>query len=136
LPANAEPFLCFQRRSQGDVLLVPSTGADHQHRTSPPNSTPAAKILGSAQRRHRGAILQHGSLLLKKSPHAPDLPGWRDITNIDILTDRLIDGLTVRLAEVFGALKSLPPISSRELQSKAEQIANRKYGSTAWTKRR
>jgi lipoate-protein ligase A len=136
LPASAEPFLCFQRRARGDVLLVPSTRADHARRASPPNSSEEKKILGSAQRRYRGAILQHGSLLLEKSPHAPELPGWRDITNIDILTDRLIDGLTVRLAEVFGALKFLRPISSRELQSKAEQISNRKYGSATWTKRR
>jgi lipoate-protein ligase A len=136
LPASKEPFLCFQRRARGDVLLVPSASADNPHLATTQNSSSTAKILGSAQRRFRGAILQHGSLLLEKSPQSPELPGWRDITDIDILSEHLIDGLTVRLANVFGALNLLPPTSSRELQSKAEQIANRKYRSGAWTKRR
>src|SRR5688500_11588427 len=38
---GSEPFLCFQRRTRGDVLL-----GDY-------------KIVGSAQRRHHGAVLQH-----------------------------------------------------------------------------
>ena len=49
-PNEQQPFLCFQRRSEGDVLLG------------------AAKIAGSAQRRSRGAVLQHGSVLLRRSP--------------------------------------------------------------------
>ncbi len=49
LPASEQAFLCFQRRSTGDVLL-----GEH-------------KIAGSAQRRRRGAILQHGSVLLARS---------------------------------------------------------------------
>ena len=48
-----EPFLCFQRRSPGDVLVG------------------GVKVAGSAQRRCRGAVLQHGSLLLARSPAAP-----------------------------------------------------------------
>jgi lipoate-protein ligase A len=39
-----QAFLCFQRRAIGDVLVGD------------------AKVCGSAQRRRRGAILQHGSL--------------------------------------------------------------------------
>src|SRR3954463_4715971 len=63
-----EPFLCFQRKSPGDVVLA-----------QPDDSTvarvPPRKVLGSAQRRHRGAILQHGSLLLEQSTAAPELAG-------------------------------------------------------------
>ncbi len=50
-------FLCFHRRSLGDVVVG-------QH-----------KILGSAQRRGKAALLQHGSLLLATSAHAPTLRG-------------------------------------------------------------
>jgi lipoate-protein ligase A len=60
-PTNSEPFLCFQRRTAGDVLL-----GNH-------------KIAGSAQRRHQRAVLQHGSILLKRSAFAPELPGIGDI---------------------------------------------------------
>ncbi len=66
LPAFAdEPgqqrFLCFQRRSCGDIVLGSS------------------KVLGSAQRRIFGAVLQHGSLLLATSPYAPSLQGLLDL---------------------------------------------------------
>ncbi len=44
--AARQPFLCFQRRAPGDVLV----------RT--------VKVAGSAQRRVREAVLQHGSLLV------------------------------------------------------------------------
>ena len=54
-------FLCFHRRSEGDVIV-----GDH-------------KVMGSAQRRSRGALLQHGSLLVAKSIHAPSLWGLQDL---------------------------------------------------------
>ena len=50
-------FLCFQRRASGDVLVGQT------------------KIAGSAQRRRRGAVLQHGSVLLRRSPAAPRVAG-------------------------------------------------------------
>lgn len=50
-------FLCFRRRSAGDVVA-------NEH-----------KVLGSAQRRAKGALLQHGSLLLATSDYAPSLTG-------------------------------------------------------------
>jgi hypothetical protein len=53
--------LCFERRSQGDIVVGD------------------AKVMGSAQRRIDGALLQHGSLLLQSSPHAPSLAGLREL---------------------------------------------------------
>lgn len=55
--AQTDALLCFDRHDARDVLLS------------------GRKILGSAQRRRRGAVLQHGSLLLRTSPHAPQFPG-------------------------------------------------------------
>lgn len=52
-----EPFLCFLREAAPDLVV-------NGH-----------KILGSAQRRRRGAVLQHGSLLLQTSEYAPELIG-------------------------------------------------------------
>ncbi len=54
-------FLCFHRRSEGDVVV----GKD--------------KLMGSAQRRSKAAILQHGSLLLAKSDFAPSLLGLAEL---------------------------------------------------------
>ena len=55
--SHEEPFLCFQRRTSEDLVLS------------------GYKIVGSAQRRGAGAVLQHGSLLIAASPSAPQLPG-------------------------------------------------------------
>lgn len=61
-PPAEGPLLCFDRRAVGDVVMpVPDGrfGSD-------------AKILGSAQRRLRGAVLQHGSLLLAANRLVPE----------------------------------------------------------------
>ncbi|MEM1061009.1 MAG: lipoate--protein ligase, partial [Planctomycetota bacterium] len=57
-----EPFLCFSRGDERDLL---AGDAD----------PPRDKVVGSAQRRRRGAVLQHGSILVAASRYAPDLAG-------------------------------------------------------------
>jgi lipoate-protein ligase A len=57
-------FLCFERRHAGDVVCG------------------EPKVMGSAQRRLGGAILQHGSMLLKTSPFAPSLIGLAELPEI------------------------------------------------------
>jgi len=59
---NAEPFLCFHRRTPVDVVV-----GEH-------------KVLGSAQRRVKTGLLQHGSLLLEKSSAFPWLLGLTDLS--------------------------------------------------------
>lgn len=60
---NPEHFLCFLRGNANDIV--------HQS---------GHKIVGSAQRRRLGAILQHGSVLLQASDHTPNLPGLQDLS--------------------------------------------------------
>ncbi|MBA4019019.1 MAG: hypothetical protein C0483_17765 [Pirellula sp.] len=116
-----EPFLCFQRRAVGDVLLD------------------RYKICGSAQRRRRGAILQHGSVLLGRSAAAPELPGV-----IDLVDTQAISRLTpTTLAEVWihiwrsqlSPLESYGEYSPDDLKLAGVQ-ASTKYGSAVWTNRR
>jgi lipoate-protein ligase A len=136
---EVSPFLCFQRRARWDVLLTAESG-DSEHRpTRTSDSLQTVKILGSAQRRYRGCILQHGSLLLERSPSAPELAGWCDITGIDFSIAQRIDYLTVRLLRALdlgNPSATTLPIPSCEVQSNAAALANSKYGSAAWTKRR
>jgi lipoyl(octanoyl) transferase len=56
-----EPVLCFLREDENDLICD------------------SRKVLGSAQRRRKGAVLQHGGLLLAKSEFAPELPGLSDL---------------------------------------------------------
>jgi len=97
--SGPEPFLCFGRGDPRDIVLGPH------------------KILGSAQRRRRGAILQHGALLLERSPDAPEFPGLAD------LNGRIIDlaDLTERLAREFTALLGGTP--ERRGRLTGEEIA-------------
>jgi len=60
-----EPFLCFRRHDPHDLVV-----GSH-------------KVLGSAQRRRKGAVLQHGSLLLKESEFASGLPGLLDLAKLE-----------------------------------------------------
>lgn len=66
-----EPALCFLRADSHDICF------DGQ------------KVLGSAQRRRKGALLQHGSLILEQSPATPEIPGLCDLSQQrDFLTQR------------------------------------------------
>src|SRR6266542_73220 len=53
-------FLCFEHFTPGDLIVN------------------GAKVVGSAQRRQRSAVMQHGSILLARSPFTPSLPGIRE----------------------------------------------------------
>jgi lipoate-protein ligase A len=130
-----QPFLCFERRAQGDVVVV---GRPVTSDSAPPQVAPPPfgwKILGSAQRRHRGAILQHGSLLLDRSPAAPELPGLRNLIARTFSLDDALAGLTVRLAEALK-IELTPIVLPPRLESIARELAINKYTSEGWTKRR
>ena len=132
---NGQAFLCFERHACGDVLLVRRRDENRPVMQTPGNESNAVKILGSAQRRYRGAVLQHGSLLLQKSPAAPELAGIADLTGAPITAAELIDALTDRLENVLDA-RGFSCRLPEGLESNAGHLANTKYGSAAWTKRR
>ena len=59
-PDRDGKLLCFDRRAEGDVVVGRGAGDGGDD-----------KIFGSAQRRLRGVVLQHGSLLLAASAGVP-----------------------------------------------------------------
>jgi lipoate-protein ligase A len=111
---NEEPFLCFLRRAPGDVLLG------------------EAKIAGSAQRRRRGAVLQHGSLLLRRSEAAPELPGLEDLTGMSFAPDELaeawLEKLTPRLDDGWQ-----PGRLPESVKEQAAALSADRYRTQAWT---
>ncbi|MFP6694278.1 MAG: hypothetical protein VB875_14745 [Pirellulales bacterium] len=112
-----EPFLCFQRRSTGDLLI----GEE--------------KILGSAQRRRRETVLQHGSLVLSTSEQAPEIQGILQLVGGGISTDRLADDWSGRL-QTDLVLELESGVLNDGENRRAEEIARSKFGQSAWTKRR
>ncbi len=124
LAAQEEPFLCFQRRSIGDILL---RNAD--------SHAPTRKIVGSAQRRRQGVVLQHGSILLGQSKAAPELEGFAEIAHIDITPADLLALLPQQIATNLSFDLRISSFS-RDLATQAEEIQRKKYQVTNWTERR
>ena len=121
--ASALPFLCFQRKGPGDVLLD------------------EAKICGSAQRRRHLAILQHGSVLLGASPCAPELRGLEQIMKLrqGFKAETDIARLTAAWADRLGmalGLKFLAEPLSRPEIDQAMLIEGEKYASPLWNEKR
>jgi lipoate-protein ligase A len=112
-----EPFLCFQRRSPGDVLLSD------------------LKIAGSAQRRFKGAVLQHGSVLLRRSDMAPELPGIFDLVKEVFNIDQLIREWSIKLADAMSLKVHESDLSDLE-RKRARELEIEKYCSDGWTKYR
>ncbi|HMP78440.1 MAG TPA: hypothetical protein PKD54_03200 [Pirellulaceae bacterium] len=115
------PFLCFERRSPLDVI-------SGRH-----------KLVGSAQRRLRGALLQHGSILLAQSTFAPELPGLLDLCSSTVDPSRLAGQLKCQIAADLGF--EFEPTSgerwySSELGDRIKMITVERFGSDSWTERR
>ncbi|MEO8493563.1 MAG: biotin/lipoate A/B protein ligase family protein [Planctomycetota bacterium] len=111
---QSEPFLCFQRRNSLDVLVGD------------------AKVVGSAQRRHLGALLQHGSILLARSPHAEALPGLAELTGAPISPSKLLQDWSQRLGRHFGFDFAPSSLSAAEA-SLAIDIERDRFAHARWT---
>ena len=109
-------FLCFERRTLGDVVLGDS------------------KVMGSAQRRYRGALLQHGSLLLRKSEHAPSLNGLAELgvevdsLDLPVLSEHLVSSLNQHFSLDFKSCESFDDWISHENRGE--------FGKESWENRR
>lgn len=119
-PADSrQAFLCFQRRTPGDVVLR------------------GAKVCGSAQRRVGSAVLQHGSLILSQSLAARELPGLRELG-----CDRLPEAKEIIGAWITALQKRLElgRLEQGEWTSLESDAANRwerdRYGESGWLARR
>ncbi|QDU27848.1 Octanoyltransferase LipM [Anatilimnocola aggregata] len=117
LPKAAEPFLCFQRRSGGDVVLA------------------GAKICGSAQRRHLSRVLQHGSVLLGSSLAAPELPGLLELTGMAIDLADFRGAWLAQLAQSLHGNIVPAELTAAEVEA-VSQISQGKFGNHKWTAKR
>ena len=115
--ANKEPFLCFLRKTMGDIVI-----GTH-------------KVGGSAQRRQQGIILQHGSLLLKQSPAAPELQGIEDLTPTCLDLQQWSDQWCQRLARKLDLHLVHTELGEKQAEI-ARGIEKSRFNSNSWTERR
>ena len=116
-PSQDPPFLCFLRREFGDLLV-----GDH-------------KIAGSAQRRRRGAVLQHGSLLLARSPFARELHGLQELGGGQISADGVIRLWQAKLSCRLQ-IEWQPATDLADVIDRAEWLVQTRYGHHSWLARR
>ncbi len=109
--------LCFLHHTPGDLLIDGS------------------KVVGSAQRKQHGALMQHGSILLVASPWTPHLPGIRELAGAILSAE----SVGVVLAEQLAKYTCWQLISSEWTPKERERIdalAACKYSRPAWNCKR
>lgn len=116
-PSAGEPFLCFERRADGDVTM-----GGH-------------KVAGSAQRRHKRALLQHGSVLIDRSRFAPELDGINDLADCSLSASDLADNWASVLADRLGLKLAADSLTQREAKV-AEDLERTRFADTGWISRR
>jgi lipoyl(octanoyl) transferase len=111
---RSRPLLCFTDLSPEDIVFE------------------GAKIVGSAQRRRGGAVLQHGSVLLARSTRTPELPGLCDVANVSAepteWSERLVEWITEGLS-LFPQAAAIP--DGIRLQASVRDVV--RYRDRAWT---
>ncbi len=114
MPGRDRPLLCFTDQDSNDLVYQGS------------------KVVGSAQRRRHGAILQHGSILLARSPRVPELPGLEDLADVH----RSPEYWSARLVEHIPTVLDLEPEAVEvpdTLRAEACRLATTTYRTAEWT---
>lgn len=112
------PVVCFLHQTAGDVLIGGS------------------KVAGSAQRKMRGALLQHGSILLHRSEYVPELPGIGDVVPTFRLSPQQLAGeLCAMFATDTGWLIQPGDWTAAE-QQRLSVVREEKYANPAWNEKR
>jgi lipoate-protein ligase A len=116
--------LCFGHLTTGDLLID------------------GHKVIGSAQRKQRGALMQHGSILLARSPFTPELPGIRELTgrNLGVDTFLGVDERTTHAIETaFVSQTGWPLLAGNwELEElrRIKALVEAKYTRPEWNDKR
>src|SRR3990172_5155621 len=112
-----KPFLCFGRGDSRDVVCQ------------------GFKVVGSAQRRRQGAVLQHGSVLLARSEYAPQFPGIFDLSPGIPSADELTTEFAREVAECVAPHTVFADLSETDA-TRARALERERYHSLEWHKDR
>lgn len=126
--AEADPYLCFDRRAPGDLVV-----------RAPSRSW--AKVLGSAQRRHRAAVVQHGSLLWTANPAGGPRAhhGVADLASAvgcRLDADAVRDGWLAGIARAAGLSPAMQQGCTWEADRRGIEAIACRFRDPSWTLRR
>lgn len=126
--AATRPVPCGQEAKLGQVLCF-------LHQTPGDLLAGAAKVVGSARRKQKGALLQHGGVLLARSEFAPRLPGLAELTGVRLTAERAAKLVTEQFAADTGWDVASGDWTADELALR-ERIAATRYASPEWNEKR
>ena len=115
--AHRDTPLCFRHFTAGDLLVA------------------GAKVAGSAQRKHRGGLMQHGGILLAASPFAPELPGLHELTGRHLGVKELV-GEIRRVFERETGWRVVNAEWTGKERDGIEGLVREKYATAAWNDKR
>lgn len=110
-------YMCFKRRSSGDIVLN------------------AHKIVGSAQRRNKNSLLQHGSILLQTSPYAPEIKGIGELANRGLKMPELPEKLATGILLALNCQGERQTLSDNENEI-AKRIYSSQFNTDRWNQNR
>jgi len=111
------PILCFQHYTPGDILCA------------------GKKIVGSAQRKQRMCLMQHGGILLTQSETTPELPGLLELTRKGIEPGDLAERILTVFAKDTG-WELVPAHWTAGEQATIQWLVENRYGASAWNEKR
>jgi len=109
--------LCFQQFTPGDLLSA------------------GKKVVGSAQRKYRQALMQHGSILLAQSEFTPSLPGLSQTIGLELSPEEIQYAVARAFVTDTGWRLERASWSVEELTHTAE-LRDEKYAAASWNERR
>jgi lipoate-protein ligase A len=109
--------LCFLHHTPGDLRIGPN------------------KIVGSAQRRQRGALLQHGAVLLAASPHTPTLLGLAELCGRRLAPMEIVGAVQECLVRRTGWRLQAGDWTEEERRRIDDRVAE-KYSRPVWNDKR
>lgn len=114
---DAKSILCFLQHTSGDLTSL------------------GTKVVGSAQRKYHQALMQHGSILLRQSEFAPQLPGLLETAGVAVGVDALASAIAAAFVEDTGWRLVAGDWSAQECGWIDELVAT-KYATAAWNEKR
>ena len=109
-----ESLLCFTNTNPQDIV------------------TNGVKIVGSAQRRRGGAVLQQGSVLLAQSCAAPELLGVCDVADLASEPRDWSNRLLKWIPDALGVVPAEVGVSD-VVRVRAMELERTRYRDSAWT---
>jgi lipoate-protein ligase A len=108
------PALCFTDQDAEDIVAQ------------------GLKLVGSAQRRRHGAILQQGSILLARSDRIPELRGVCDVADVPRSPEDWSRLLTGRISLALGLDPEAITVPD-DIRHWASELEQTRYRHSAWT---